>query len=189
MKKIVLASTSPRRKEILERYCKIELSPPEVDEKIHLDMAPWQEAMSISFAKAENVYHRYLNKQVIIISADTIVFLDKVIGKPKCRDDAYEIIKTLSGKKHKVYTAFTIIDAKTEKKYIDYDCTEVEFFEVTNNEIEKFLDREKFSDKAGAYAIQEHGSLLVKGINGSYENVIGLPVAKINRILKSEFGV
>ena len=121
MKKIILASSSPRRREILEKYnVDFEIMTSNINEKISFDEDPFQVAMSLAFQKAEDISKR-IHFDAIVIAADTIVYMDKVIGKPKDEADAYKILESLSGKEHLVITGISIIDVILGKKIIDYE--------------------------------------------------------------------
>jgi septum formation protein len=123
----------------------------------------------------------------LILTADTAVYLDGVIyNKPKERDDARRILKTLNGKTHTVYTGVTL--RQGERMITEYAATDVEFITLTDRELEIYLDKVDWKDKAGAYAIQGHGALLVKGIKGCYYNVKGLPIHCVTALLL-QFGV
>ena len=125
----------------------------------------------------------------IIISADTVVYLDKIMGKPKDYNEGFEMLKSLSGKAHSVFTGICIIDRDSKKKVVDYEETIVEFNELTDDLIKRYLNTGEFADKAGAYAIQGYGELFVKAIHGSYNNVKGLPLNKLNNLLTKHFSL
>src|SRR5690606_28176532 len=116
------------------------------------------------------------------IAADTIVYLNGIMGKPKNIDEAFHMLKSLSGKTHSVFTGICIIDTETNKKVVDYEKTIVEFNELSDEFIEKYLQTGEYTDKAGAYGIQGYGELLVKRIEGCYNNVKGLPITKLNNL-------
>lgn len=187
MKNLVLASASPRRKEIFEQLgINISVVESDIIEKVNDNEYPEQVVMSLSFRKAINVANKI--KEGIIIAADTVVVKDgKILGKPKDKLDARKMLQMLSGDKHDVITGFAIIDQTTLTKVVDYELTEVYFKRLENNEIESYLNYDEYFDKAGAYAIQGKGSLLIEKINGCYFNVVGLPISKINILLKKHF--
>jgi septum formation protein len=120
-------------------------------------------------------------KDGIIITADTIVVYNKeIIGKPKSKNGAIRILQKLNGNTHQVYTGFCLLNARTNKIIIDYEKTSVTFNRLTNSQIKKYVASGSPMDKAGAYGIQdEYGAVFVKKINGCYNNVVGLPLAKI----------
>ena len=186
MDKILLASKSPRRIEILGKYRELEIVPAQIEEVCYTRMRPEEFVMALSLKKALYIALEE-EKRGLIIAADTIVYKDDILEKPSDRDDAFRMLKTLSGKVHYVYTGFSIIDEEIPLRIIDYDVTEVEFYELSDEMINSYLDTGEYADKAGGYGIQGFGELLVKSIKGSYSNVVGLPVSKINEILIKYF--
>lgn len=187
MKKIILASKSPRRIEMMKRYIKdIIIFSPDMEEFVNEDDLPQTTVMKLSFEKAVCVSEQ-LTEQGLIIAADTIVYLDKIMGKPACYEEGFEMLKLLSNKTHKVFTGICIIDNVSGKKVVDYEETQVEFNELTDDFIKRYLVTGEYKDKAGAYGIQGYGELLVKSINGCYNNVKGLPINKLNNLLTKHF--
>lgn len=187
MKKIILASQSPRRIEMLSNYVKdIIVYAPETEESIDENDLPETTVMRIALEKALKVADSCSEKG-IIISADTVVYLHKIMGKPKDYYDGFDMLKALSGQKHFVYTGICIFDNENNKKVIDFEETIVEFNELSDDFIRKYLETGEYKDKAGAYGIQGYGELLVKGINGCYNNVKGLPLVKLNNLLTKHF--
>ncbi len=187
MKKIILASQSPRRIEMLERYAKdIITYAPDIDEIVDDNDLPQTTVMKIALEKALKIANTCKEKG-IIVAADTVVYLDKIMGKPRSYDEGFSMLKALSGKTHKVYTGICIIDNEENKSVIDYEETIVEFYELSDDFIRKYLKTEEYKDKAGAYGIQGYGELLVKGINGCYNNVKGLPLTKLNNLMTKHF--
>lgn len=190
MKKIILASGSPRRKMLLEwAEIKFDVIVSDADESFALGDDPVSVALQI--AKKKNIATAQLPgidlNQNIIISADTIVVLDQhVIGKPKDRQEAITILTQLSGRIHEVITAVCI---STEgKEHLFHEVTEVVFHTLTREQIEHYVDAYKPFDKAGAYAIQEWiGVIGIKQIKGDFYNVMGLPVSAVVRSLKESF--
>lgn len=187
MKKIILASKSPRRIEMLKRYVNdIIIFSPDAEEKINpLDFSQTT-VMKVAFEKALKACSDCRDNG-LIIAADTIVYLDKIMGKPKNEDEAYEMLSSLSGKIHYVFTGICIIDTETSKKIVDYEKTEVVFNAYTQDFIKRYLSTNEYLDKAGAYGIQGYGELLVKEIHGCYNNVKGLPLTKLNTLLTKHF--
>ena len=187
MKKIILASKSPRRIEMLQRYVNdITICMPDVEEKINNFDFPQITVMKVAFTKALNVYEKH-EAEGLIIAADTVVYSEKIMGKPKDENEAFSMLKFLSGKTHYVYTGICIIDTTTSKKITDYEKTTVEFNNFTDDFIKKYLKTNEYADKAGAYGIQGYGELLVKEIHGCYNNVKGLPLTKLNNLLTKHF--
>lgn len=181
--KIVLASASPRRKELISLICEgVEIRPAECDETLPEGIGARDAVEHLS--KIKNDAARKLSAEnEIVISADTVVAVDnKILGKPVDKSDARRMISLLNGRTHQVYTGVTI---SFENNVITFsEKTDVTFFQLTDEEIESYISTSEPYDKAGAYGIQGKASLLVSGINGDYFNVVGLPVARLNRALK-----
>ncbi len=186
MKKIILASKSPRRIEMLGKYIDITICEPTTEEKINSFDYPETSVMKVAFEKALSIYLK-CEEDALIIAADTIVYSDKIMGKPKNKPEAYEMLKFLSGKTHFVFTGICIMDCTTSKKVVDYEKTIVVFNDLTHDFIERYLKTYEYIDKAGAYGIQGYGELLVKEIHGCYNNVKGLPITKLNYLLTKHF--
>lgn len=186
--KIVLASASPRRKEILENLgLEFEICPSDVDETIKGKISPEDAVIEISKAKALSCLEKYKD-DVLVISADTVVCLDnKIIGKPKDESDAFDILKSLSGKSHFVFTGYTL--ATNDKIVTGAAKTQVVFKELSDKEILWYIGTKEPLDKAGAYGIQGKGSVFVKEISGDYLNVVGLPVSEIFDKIKGNFNL
>lgn len=190
MEKIILASASPRREELLNKYnLNFSIFPSQVEEKQRIGQAKEQIAMSLAFEKAFWVSNHFNNGEVII-GADTIVALDnEILGKPKDDEDAYRILNALSGKEHFVITGISIIKANSNLKIIDYETTLVRFRHLSKEQIIRYIKTKEPMDKAGAYAIQGYGQILVDKINGSYTNVVGLPLGKLDYLLNKFFNI
>ncbi|MBI3593243.1 MAG: septum formation protein Maf, partial [Nitrospirae bacterium] len=157
------------------------------EEDMSHDMSPHELAKFLSSEKAKAVSKKY--KNAIIIAADTfIVFRGKLLGKPHTEEEAGRMLKTLNGKSHSVITGFTILDTGNNKKISRSVETKVYFKKLTIKEIDAYVKTKEPLDKAGAYAIQGLGSVIVKKIEGDYFNVIGLPVSVLMESLK-KFGV
>ncbi len=190
MKKIILASKSPRRIEMLSIYLEnIRIISADIEEKVNQDDEPQTTTMKIAFEKASAVYDilKEQNEDGIIVSADTIVYLDYVMGKPVSYEDGFNTLKHLSGKTHKVFTGLCIWDIQSNIKIVDYEETLVTFNDLTDDDIRNYLNTKEYEDKAGSYGIQGYGELLVKKIDGCYNNVVGLPLNKLNILLKKHF--
>lgn len=178
MEKLILCSTSPRRIEILKDEFEIETVKPQIEEKIGFIEDPISNCISLAFEKATSVAESFPNET--ILAADTIVVLDdKVLGKPKDRDDAFKTLRSLSGRKHKVITAFAIINLDKKIKYTDYAVSSVTFKELSDEDIEEYLDTGEYVDKAGSYEIQGIGRNLVSHFEGSFLNIVGLPLEEV----------
>lgn len=185
MNKIILASQSPRRKQLLEwAEVPFEVVVKETDEHFPPGLTPAEVAVYIARNKALAVQSQTDN-EATILAADTIVVLgDNIIGKPVHREDAVSILLALSGEKHQVITGVVI--RKGDKETAFADITEVEFNDLSVEQIEFYVDKYKPYDKAGAYAIQEWiGVVGIKSIKGDFYNVMGLPVSRVVRILAS----
>lgn len=186
MKKIILASGSPRRKELLTiAGLEFKVIVADVDEIIPENAEPQDVVKSLALQKASAVAEKY--PDCVVIGADTVVVNDNaILGKPKSEADAIEMLSALSGRTHSVCTGVAIICGNKVKSFCE--TTEVEFYNLTENEIISYVRTGEPMDKAGAYGIQGKGCVLVKRIVGDYFNVVGLPVSKVFREL-SEFYV
>lgn len=187
MKKIILASKSPRRIEMLSKYsANIKIYSPETDETVQWGDQPQTTVMRLAFKKAQEVLSM-CEEDGLIVSADTVVYLDRIMGKPSDYREGFEMIKALSGRKHKVFTGICICSTYSGKKVLDYEETDVFFNDLTDDEIARYLNTGEYIDKAGGYGIQGYGELLVKRIDGCYNNVKGLPLSRLNYLLKKHF--
>jgi septum formation protein len=180
---IILASQSPRRKQLLEwAEVPFKIQVKETDESYPPNLTVHEVAVHIAKNKALAI-QQLGNITIPILAADTIVVLhNEIIGKPKNREDAINILTKLSGQKHTVITGVVILHNKKEIAFAD--TTEVEFYHLTNEQIIFYIDKYQPYDKAGAYAIQEWiGVVGIKNINGDFYNVMGLPVSKVVRAI------
>lgn len=178
---LILASKSPRRCELLKFITNdFVIKSAEVDETLPEGISPSNAVLYLSKIKAEP----FENDKDVIIGADTVVAINgTILGKPKDNENAKEMLQMLSGNTHSVFTGVTIITPKEKKSFF---CeTKVNFFDLTDEEIDSYINTGECSDKAGAYGIQGFGSILVEKIDGDYFNVVGLPVSKLYRELKS----
>ena len=184
--KLILASKSPRRKDLLEQAGLIfDVHPSRFDESSVPVSEPADYTITLACAKAEEIALQYPDHWVI--GADTIVLInDTVLGKPADSAAAQEMLKRLSGKTHQVFTGFALYCDQLEKRISDAVCTDVTFKQLSANEIDWYTQTAEPFDKAGAYAIQGLGAYLVRRINGSYTNVVGLPVCEVIEILIQE---
>ena len=181
---IVLGSQSPRRKELMAGLnLKFEIAVIDVEENYPSHYSGVDIPMYLAEKKA-NAYRPLMNEQTMLITADTIVWHQgKVLGKPADRPDAYRMLQTLSGKTHQVITGVCI--STLQRKKIFHVISEVRFANITDTEINYYLDNYNPYDKAGAYGVQEWiGFVGVEHINGSYFNVMGLPVQRLYNELK-----
>ena len=182
--KIILASASPRRKELLTLAgIEYDVVVSQCEEILPDGITPDKAVEELARQKAEDVFSR--NPDCMIIAADTVVALgNTILGKPKDEDDAFNMLSSLSGRRHTVYTGVCI---KTKDKTdIFHVATEVEFYDLTEKEIRDYIATKEPMDKAGAYGIQGKGFVLVKGIHGDYFNVVGLPLAETVRHLNKQ---
>jgi len=188
MKKIILASASPRRKELLEKIgLKFEVDSAFSDEALRPDVPPHELARQLSLAKAMIVSERH--PDTIVIAADTFGVLEgKLLGKPRDAAEARQMLGQLSGKSHKVITGLTVVDTGEKKTVSRSVETIVHFRKLTEAEIDAYVATGEPLDKAAAYAIQGKGSVLIKKIEGDFYNVIGLPLSMLSMILK-EYGI
>lgn len=184
--KLILASKSPRRRELMEKLqIPFACEPSDVEENVPAELTVEETAEYLSGIKAADVYLRHKGEGKTVIGSDTVVVLDGVIyGKPADRTDAFRMLRELSGRVHRVLTGVTLLsDAKTEHFTV---ATEVEFYDLTDAQIVRYLDTGEPFDKAGAYGIQGYGALLVKRINGDYYTVMGFPIGEIARRIGPE---
>lgn len=183
-RKIILASRSPRRKQLLEQIgLEFEVRESEYDEDMSALNDPYKLVKFLARKKTEDVARHY--KNAIIIGADTfIVFENKFLGKPKSKAEARTMLKELSGKEHGVVTGFAIIDTKTGQTINDFDEAKVKFRKLAADEIEHYLKDDHALDRAGAYGIQDKSAVFIEKISGSYHTVLGLPITKIYLALK-----
>ncbi len=188
MKPIILASASPRRKELLTQIgLKFEAEPSNFREEMHPELTLQQLARFFSREKAQAVARRHGN--ALVIAADTFgVFRGQILGKPHTEAEARDTLTMLNGKMHTVITGFTIIDTETNRTISRSVATRVYFRRLTTTEINAYVKSQEPLDKAGAYAIQGLGSVIVKRIEGDYYNVIGLPLCALVQSLK-KFGI
>ncbi len=185
MQKIILASQSPRRKQLLEwAEIPFEVLVKETDESYPENLSLEETAIHIARNKALAIKQSN-NINIPILAADTIVVLqNEIIGKPKDREDAVKILSRLSGKQHRVITGVVIL--YNEKELAFAETTEVEFHELSLSQIEFYVDKYKPYDKAGAYAIQEWiGVVGIRSVKGDFYNVMGLPVSRVVKALQS----
>ena len=179
MSKIILASASPRRKDLMELAgYDFEVICADIVEVVPEEAMPQEVVMSLALQKAQAVAAEH--KEAVVIGSDTVVALDgKILGKPHSEQEACEMLRSLSGRTHKVFTGVAIVCGGKVKNF--FDETDVEFYSLGDDEIKKYVATGEPTDKAGAYGIQGKGSVLVKRINGDFFSVMGLPIAKLYR--------
>ncbi|MBI4008216.1 MAG: septum formation protein Maf [Planctomycetes bacterium] len=192
-RQIVLASASPRRKELLKSLgFQFKVIPPKIDEEIPPNLSPAEIVEYLASLKAKSVASRLKNIEdspsfgrAIIIGADTLVLCNgNIIGKPKDREEAIRILTQLSGTRHSVFTGICIIDTVTGKKLQGHRETFVQMRRISKAEIEEYVDSGGSMGKAGAYAIQEDNDKFVEEIEGSFSNVVGLPLDLLQEMLE-----
>jgi septum formation protein len=182
--KIILASASPRRSEILESLGVNFLAvSSNVDERPHVDESPADYIIRIARSKVIGVARQY--ESGLVIGADTVVVLDsKILGKPADDEDAYQMLESLAGRWHAVMTGVALYDTTTKREVVDFEKTLVRFAPLSAAEIDWYLATGEHKDKAGAYGIQGSAGLFVEEIAGNYHNVVGLPIPLVYRLAK-----
>ncbi|GAE88607.1 Maf family protein [Acetivibrio straminisolvens] len=191
---IVLASASPRRSELLRQIgLEFEVVLSDIDESNKENLRADELVQHLAYNKALDVAKKVAGrdngkKRYLVIGADTVVVKDKILGKPKDRDDAIKMLKHLSGSWHEVMTGIAIIDTNDFRSIRSVEVTRVKMKELSDDTVLAYVDSKEPMDKAGAYGIQEKGAMLVERIEGCYFNVVGLPLARLADLLKG-FGV
>jgi len=183
--KYVLASASARRQELLHRIISdFEVKVSDFDEDtVSFNGDVKEYVINIAEGKANSI-RKSLENDAIIISGDTVVVLnDKILGKPKNEEDAYRMLKELSGKTHRVYSGIVVINMYNNKIEKSSIYTEVKMGNLTDKEILDYIKTGEPLDKAGAYGIQGYGGVFVEGINGCFYNVVGLPLNLLNKMI------
>ncbi|NLJ24512.1 MAG: septum formation inhibitor Maf [Firmicutes bacterium] len=189
MSRLVLASQSPRRQELLQSLgVDFLVVPAAINENSIQGKTPAELAEATAYAKA-----RWVREEVrdgIIIAADTMVVLDEgeILGKPRGKQEAMDMLSRLSGEGHRVITGVAVMDPESGKEKVFHEITRVFFRRLSSAEIERYVDTGEPLDKAGAYGIQGKGALLVERIEGCYFNVVGLPLARLGQALM-DFGI
>ena len=176
MKHIILASASPRRKEILELAdLEFDVMPSDAQE-ITTKTAPNEVVMELASIKAKDIYKKS-EKQSMIVGADTVVaYQGQILGKPTDKADAKRMLTMLSGQTHEVYTGVCVIEDGKTKTF--YEETKVTFYEISDEQIDRYIKTGEPMDKAGSYGIQGKAAVFIKGIEGDYYNVVGFPIAR-----------
>ncbi|MGM9531163.1 Maf family protein [Intestinibacter sp.] len=186
---IILASASPRRKEILQNTkLKFEVQKSEIEEEVFEEESPESMVVRLAYEKAFDVAQK--NRDKLVIGADTIVVLgNEVLGKPKDEKEAFDMIQKLSNKTHRVITGISLINLKKGIVINDYQVSYVTFKDLSEDSIKDYINTKESLDKAGGYGIQGYGALLVEGIQGDYFNIVGLPISKLSDLLKDHFDI
>lgn len=178
----ILASASPRRYELLQNMIsEFTVLPSDAPEIIPADCPIFKAPEKLALQKAAAIAKKH--PEALVIGADTGVFIDgQMLGKPNSRVHAKQMLKTLSGRTHKVITGCAL--CLNGKEISFSETTEVTFYDLNDTEIDEYIATGESDDKAGAYGIQQKGALLVKKINGDYFNVVGLPIARLSRVVQ-----
>lgn len=183
-KNIILASASPRRRELLEQIGVKFIVKPSTCEEVITDNIPSKAVMSLARQKAEDIAET--EKNALIIGSDTIVSINNIIlGKPKDKNDAYKMLKMLQGATHQVFTGVCVINKSDDeiKYYEFYSKTDVTFYKMSDTQINTYIESKEPMDKAGAYGIQGKSAVYIEKITGDYNTVVGLPVAMLYQTL------
>lgn len=187
MRKIILASASPRRRELLEQGgIPFTVIPSQAEEKITTEQ-PGQAVEELSYLKCSDIYEKSLG-DVLVIGADTVVASKgKILGKPSSQKDAVKMLQSLQGREHEVYTGVTIMarEGNENRKKTFHEKTKVVFYPMSDEEIRSYVNTGEPMDKAGAYGIQGKSAVFIKEISGDYNNVVGLPLARLYQELKN----
>ena len=184
MKRFILASGSPRRREMIDLYReKYEMITSDVDETIPEGTPAGEAVVMLARKKAEAVARSVCDPDAVILAADTVVAIDgKILGKPADDADAYDMLSTLRGRTHVVYSGVCVICG--DKIRCGCEATEVTMGNFSDESLKKYISCGECSDKAGGYAIQGRAGVFVERINGSYHNVVGLPIALVDKLLR-----
>ena len=186
--RIILASQSPKRKELLEQMeLKFDVLVSNADEKLEEGLTIEEQAKNVSYQKAKAVFDKTEGNRIVIGSDTMVVKNNKIYGKPKSKEEATQMIKMLKNTKHTVYTGLAILEEKDGeyKEILDCDTANVYFRDMTEKEIEDWVNSGEAMDKAGAYAVQGKFMVFIDKIEGNYQTVMGLPVHKLYEHLKS----
>jgi len=188
--KLVLASASPRREQILKKLnLKFTIVPAKINEEKFTESDPVELVKTLALEKAKSVSG--LVEEAIIIAADTVVvYNDKILGKPEDEADAKQMLKYLSSNQHQVITGVAVLNSQTKENHVDHNITDVKMITMTENEIDNYIETGEPMDKAGSYAIQGFGGLFIEEIKGSYYSVVGLPIHQLAKLLdKFNYGI
>ena len=187
--KVILASKSPRRRELMDLTgIKYEVIVSDADETLEDGLTIEEQAKRISYIKAKTVFDKTQGDRIVIGSDTMVIKEGKIYGKPHSDEEAFQMLKDLNNSKHQVITGLAILVERNGevKNYLDYDLTDVYFTQMSDEEILGLIHTGKAYDKAGAYAVQGEFMVYIDRIDGNFASVMGLPVHKVNRILKEE---
>ena len=188
--KLVLASASPRREEILKKLnLKFTIVPAKINEDNFSNDDPIDLVKTLALEKAKSVSE--LVEEAIVIAADTVVvFNGQILGKPADEADAKNMLKSLNSNQHQVITGLAVLNSNKEKIFVEHNITDVKMTNMTEKEIDNYVETGEPMDKAGSYAIQGYGGLFVEEIKGSYHSVMGLPIHQLAKLLdKFNYGI
>lgn len=185
--KIILASSSPRRKAVMENAgYKVEVRKPDIDENLRMKLPPIDLVMKLALMKANSAVKN--SDDEVVIGADTIVCIDgKNIGKPNDAEQAKTLLRQLSGRLHRVYTGVAIVSKERQETF--FVQAKVNFMKLDNDLIDRYIATGEPLDKAGGYAIQGKGGMLVESIDGDYYGVVGLPIAQLAKRLERDYKI
>lgn len=177
-RRLILASESPRRAQLFRQVgLEFVVRKSGADERNDVPVEPKQHVLVLSRRKAEHV--AVSETDALVVGADTIVVIDgQILGKPTSREHAFQMLRQLSGRTHRVFTGFAVVDTRTGTSVADVEVTEVHFRELEEDEIWRYIDTGSPMDKAGAYGIQDQSAVFVDWINGCFYNVVGFPLAR-----------
>lgn len=186
-KKLILASASPRRHELLRGlFINFDIESANIDENIEIS-SPKKLVEQLAYRKAKFILDKHIDEDVIVLGADTVVVLDdKVLGKPADKKEAKQMLENLSSKEHSVLTGYALVDHK--KKFVSSEKTLVRFDKIDKDLLDLYLSTGESMDKAGAYGIQGQALSFISNVSGSYANVVGLPVHSVLQDLKTFLG-
>lgn len=184
MKQVILASSSPRRKKLLSPIIKnLKIVPSSFIENNSEKIYPKKLAEKQAIGKARDVAKKF--KSGIVIGADAFVVLDgEILGKPKGKKDAFDMLKKQNGKWTNVISGVAVIDIDNSKEYVEHEITKVKMNDMNDDEIWRYIKTKDPLDKAGSFGMQDKGAVFVEKINGCYSNVVGLPLPRLRKILK-----
>lgn len=185
--KLILASSSPRRRDILKNAgYTFEVKEPNIDENLHIKLPPIDLVMKLALMKANSVFTNADDE--VVVGADTIVCIDgKNVGKPENVEQSRSLLRQLSGRLHRVYTGVAILSKERQETF--FVQAKVNFMKLSEDLINRYIATEEPFDKAGGYAIQGKGSLLVESIDGDYYGIVGLPIAQLAMRLERDYGI
>lgn len=190
--RIILASQSPRRKELMDLLnIKYEVMPSEIDETFEEGLSIVEQSKRLAYIKAKEIFNKTSKDRVVIGSDSMVIKNGKVYGKPKDNQEAVKILNELKDSSHQVITSLCVMiqDRGRFKQYIDYDIAEVYFKDMTGAEIRKWVSTGNALDKAGGYAIQSEFCVHINKIEGNYTTVVGLPMHKLYEVIKEYISV